>query len=214
MSENKKHTHIAYRCPECGDVIVGMVGEFALNAQMLRLKCTCGKSALDITPDGNGKLKISVPCVLCKDSHTFVLSSSIFFDRDIFRFNCPYANLDIAFIGTKELVDRATEESAEALSRLIASIGAEDLPDIQPMDLNDEDTLPDAAVYDIIRFVVKDLEAEGTIDCPCHSGNYDLRYAPGGIEAVCHECGATYLFRCESPSIAEEYLNTESIKLS
>ena len=214
MSENKKHTYIAYRCPECGDLTVGLVGEFALTANMMRLKCTCGGSALVISPEAGGKLKISVPCVLCKDDHTFVLSSSMFFDRDIFRFNCPYANLDIAFIGTKEKVDEAADASAEALSRLIASIGAEDLPDIQPMDVNEEDALPDAAVYDIIRFVVKDLEAEGNIDCPCHSGSYELRYAPGGLEAYCHDCGATYLFKCASPTMAEEYLTVDSVRLS
>ena len=214
MSNQKKHTHIAYRCPECGDIIVGLAGEFALNADMLRLKCTCGKSALDISPEGNGKLRISVPCVLCKENHSFVLSADIFFDRDIFKFNCPYANLDIAFIGKKDEVDRATESSGAALANLIASMGADSLPDIQPYELGEDEILPDAAVWDIIRFVVKDLEADGAIDCPCHSGSYEIRYAPGGIEAYCNECGATYLFRCESPSIAEEYLSLTSVKLS
>ena len=40
-------------------------------------------------------------------------------------------------------------------------------------DMTEGEILPDPAVYDTLRFVVKDLEAEGKIDCPCHSGCYD-----------------------------------------
>ena len=79
--------------------------------------------------------------------------------------------------------------------------------------MDEDDVLPDAHVYDLIRFVVKDLEAEGKIDCPCHSGCYDLRYAPGGIQVFCPECGSTYFFPCASASAAEEYLDVKEIKL-
>ncbi|MBR2650681.1 MAG: hypothetical protein IKD45_03390 [Clostridia bacterium] len=213
MQEKSKLTHIAYRCPECGDVIMGLVGKFALSADMLRLKCSCGGSALTVSVMRDGRLKLSVPCVLCKEEHSFTISESLFFARDLFVFNCPYANIDIAFVGTRDNIDLAIKGSEAALSKLVADMGAEVLEDIQPMDMNDDEILPDAAVYDLIRFVVKDLEAEGEIDCPCHSGCYDLRYAPGGIEAYCPDCGATYLFRCESAAAAEEYINVRNIKL-
>ena len=213
MSLKQKLTHIAYRCPECGTVIYGLVGKFALSADMLRLKCTCEKSALTVNTSQGGKLKISVPCVLCKDEHTFVISEALFFERDLFVFNCPYANIDIAFCGSRENVDLAVKSSEAALAKLIADMGAQTLEDIQPEDMNDDEILPDAAVYDLIRFVVKDLEADGAIDCPCHSGCYDLRYAPGGIEAFCPDCGASYLFSCESAAAAEEYLKLDSVKL-
>ena len=213
MTSQKRHTHIAYRCPECNTVIYGLVGEFALNSSMMRLNCSCGKSALTLAPTSDGKLKLSVPCTLCRDNHSFVISPALFFERDIFLGGCPYANVNVVFIGEKEKVDEAVYENGEALKRLIAGMGVETLSDLQPEDMDEDEVLPDASVYDLIRFVVKDLEAEGKIDCPCHSGNYDLRYAPGGIQVFCPECEAAHFFSCASASAAEEYLNTDEIKL-
>lgn len=208
-----KHTHIAYRCPDCGSVVFGLVGEFALNASMLRLKCSCEKSSLDITVTNNKKIRLSVPCVFCKDNHNFVLTQGIFFERDIFFLNCPYANMDIGFIGEKAKIDDAVAENTRTLTKLISDMGAETLDELQPIDMDEDEILPDAGIYDLIRFVVKDLEAEGRIDCPCHSGSYDLRFAPDGIQAYCPDCGATYLFHCASGAAAEEYLNVSEILL-
>ncbi len=208
-----KHTHIAYRCPECGTLIYGLVGEFAMNANMMRLKCDCGKSALDITATHDKKLKLSVPCVICKENHNYILSPSIFFERELFLLGCPYSNMDIGFIGEKSKVDDAAIENEKALNKLISDMGLDALEDLQPIDMDDDEILPDATVYDMIRFIVKDLEADGKIDCPCHKGSYDIRFAPGGIQAYCEDCGATYLFSCESAAAAEEYLNLSDIKL-
>lgn len=208
-----KITHIAYRCPDCGTMVFGLVGQHALATGLLRLKCTCENSALDVTLTNDKKVRLSVPCTFCNDNHNFVLSQSIFFERDIFYLNCPYANMDIGFIGEKEKLDAAIVENTKALTKLIEDIGAETVKDIQPIDMDEDEILPDASVYDLIRFVVKDLEAEGKIDCPCHSGNYDLRFAPGGIQAYCGDCGATYLFTCESAAAAEDYLDISEIFL-
>lgn len=214
MNSQKKHAHIAYRCPECNDVIYGLMGEFALNAHAMRLKCACGKTSLDISATHDKKIKFSVPCVLCKENHNFVVSPALFFERDIFLGGCPYANVNILFIGEKEKIDNAVFENDKVLSKLIADMGVESLEDLQPTDMDEDEILPDASVYDLIRFVVKDLEAEEKVDCPCHSGNYNLRYAPGGIQVYCEDCGATYFFSCVSAAAAEEYLTVDEIKLS
>ena len=110
MILNPGQTHVAYRCPDCGTVIYGFVGKFALSAGFLRLKCSCGKSAMDISVTYDGKVRLSVPCLFCKQNHNFVVSQSIFFERDLFLLNCPYANMDIAFIGEKEKIDSALAE--------------------------------------------------------------------------------------------------------
>lgn len=213
MNKTSKLTHIAYRCPDCGTLIYGLVGEMTVASNAIRLKCDCGKSFLDIAPTQDKKIRISIPCILCKENHNFVVSPAIFFERDIFLLNCPYANMDIGFVGDKEKIDEAAKNNEAALRKLIADMGLEAIEELQPIDLDEEDILPDASVYDLIRFVVKDLEAEGGIDCPCHKGTYELRYAPGGIQAYCEDCGATYTFYCESPSAAEEYLNVTEITL-
>lgn len=207
-----KHNHLAFRCPECGDLILGIIGESALSLNM-RLKCTCGGSALDITPTAEKKIKLSVPCILCKENHVYTVSPSILFERDLFTLNCPYANIDIAYTGNDTKIEESAAKSAQKLTKLISDVGAESLEDIQPVEMNDDEIVPDAQVYDTVRFIVKDLEAEGLVDCPCHSGNYDLRYAPGGIQVFCPECGAIYDFKCETVSMAEEYLSISNIEL-
>jgi hypothetical protein len=206
-------THIAYRCPECGSLIYGFVGKFALSANLLRIKCSCGHSAIDINITNDKKIRISSPCIFCKKNHSFVVSQSLFFERDIFLLNCPYANMDICFIGSKENIDKEAVRSGKEIEKLLSDIEAESIKDMQPTDLEECDILPDPAVYDIIRFLTKELQADGKLDCPCHSGSYDLRFTNGGIEVFCTECGASYVFNTESESSSVDYLTLDSLYL-
>lgn len=213
MVLNNVQTHVAYRCPSCGSSVIGFVGKFALSAGMVRLKCSCGESYLDITVTNDKKLRLSVPCLFCKSSHSFTLSQSIFFEREEFLLNCPYSNMDIAFIGAKERIDESLMRTGAELERLLSDLEAEELKDIQPIDLDREDILPDATVYDALRFLVKDLEADGKVDCPCHRGEYDLRFAPDGIQVFCPDCGAVHTFKLHSENSHEDYMDLDEITL-
>ena len=103
--------------------------------------------------------------------------------------------------------------NVDALVRLLQNLEAEDLSDIQPIPMNDEEILPDPEVYDIVRFLVRELEADGAIDCPCHGGQYDFRFTDGGVEVFCELCGASYNFPAESVAVAREYLDIKELKL-
>ena len=214
MVADMPKTHIAYRCPECGTVIYGFVGKFALSANLLRIKCSCGHSALDINITNDGKIRLSVPCVFCKQNHNYVVSQSIFFGRDLFLLNCPYANMDICFMGEKEKIEEETERNANELSNLLKILEAESVKDIQPTDMDEEEILPDPQIYDTLRFLIKDLEADGKIDCPCHRGDYDLRFVKDGIQVYCPDCGAEHIFNTEAVAASEEYLNIDALKLT
>ena len=205
---------IAYRCPECGTTTFGLVGKFALAANMLRLKCDCEKgSNLDISISNDDKIKLSVPCLYCKQNHNYTVTKAIFFDRDIFNLSCPYSGMDIAFIGENDKLTEELKRTGKELDELLQNLDAEDIDEIQPQDMNDDEILPDPAVYDTIRFIVKDLEDEGKIDCPCHNGAYDLRFTDTGIQVYCTECGATYDFKAATPAMSEEYLGIDEITL-
>ena len=214
MIVTPKQRQIAYRCPECGSAVFGLVGRFAMKANLLRLKCGCDKSsALDIVATNDGKIRLSVPCIFCKQNHSYVVSESIFFNRDKFLLNCPYSGMDISFIGNEDSVKEELDRTGAELERLLMQLEAEELSDIQPQDMNEDEILPDPAVYDTVRFIVKDLEAEGKVDCPCHDGTYELRFCDEGIQVYCEKCGATYTFHATSPSVTEEYLSLDSITL-
>lgn len=214
MVLNPGQTHVAYRCPDCGTVVYGFVGKFALAAGMLRLKCPCGKSAMDISVTQDKKVRLSVPCLFCKQNHNFVVSTSIFFERDLFLLNCPYSNMDICFIGEKEKTDEQVDRTGAELEKLLADLEAESLKDIQPQDMDENEVLPDPTVYDAIRFLLKELEYDGKVDCPCHAGEYDLRFCKEGIQVYCTTCGATYTFDTRAEAASEEYLSIDSIKLT
>ncbi len=206
-------THIAYRCPECGTTIYGFVGKFALSAGMLRLKCSCDKSFADISFTADEKVRISVPCLYCKQNHNYVVSQSIFFGREIFLLNCPYSNMDICFIGDKEQTDKEIQRTGEELERLLRDLESESLKDIQPIDVDEDEVLPDPTVYDAMRFLVKELEYDNKIDCPCHSGSYDLRFCKEGIQVFCPECGASHIFDTRAESASAEYLDIDYLEL-
>ena len=121
--------------------------------------------------------------------------------------------MDIAFIGDEETISNELSRTEKEINQLMASLEAEDLSDIQPQDMNDDEILPDPAVYDTLRFIVKDLEDEKKIKCPCGNGSYDLRFTDSGVEVFCERCGASHQFSASSPTMAEEYLDIDEITL-
>lgn len=214
MVINPKKRNIAFRCPTCASTVMGIVGRFTLAADMIRLKCSCEDPfALEIKKTNDSKLRLGVPCLFCKQNHSYVVSEGVFFDSEKFLLNCPYAGMDIAFIGEEEDIERELVRTEDELQRLMASLEAEELADIQPTDMNDDEILPDPSVYDTIRFVVKDLEEDGRIKCPCGDGSYDIRFTDTGMQVYCERCGATCDLNCTTPALCEEYLSLDSLEL-
>ena len=76
-----KQTTVAYRCPHCGSGVMSAINPFVLKGSMVRLKCECGKSFLEVQPAAGGKLHLSVPCMLCPTPHHFTVSEAIFYGQ-------------------------------------------------------------------------------------------------------------------------------------
>ena len=210
-----KKTTIAYRCPDCLSLIKGLLGDFIPAAGMLRLKCPCGKSHLQAipTPDKE-KIRFEVPCLFCRQDHHFTVSKSVVFGERLFLLNCPYTNMDVGFLGTKDEVDGALDQAEKEIAKLAGLFGVERLRDLQPEELTDDEMLPDAHIHDIVRYVVKELEAEGNITCPCKGGTYETAMTKNGILVYCPTCGASHLFPANSVSDAEGFLQCDSLELT
>ena len=220
MLIEQKQTHVAYHCPHCGMAVLGYVGEFALSADMLKIKCDCGHSALTVTYTNDKKVRLAVPCLFCENPHHFVVSQDVFFGKDLFLLGCPYMGMDVCFVGKPEPLQKALNESAKALNEffeqnelILPANEAAALPEEDTAGDEEKPLLPDDQVYDIIHFLVKDLEADRAIDCPCGTGPYETEILPGGIRVFCNECGAEYFFAVESVSQAEAFLNLNSLTL-
>ena len=208
-----KRKQIAYRCPDCGVATVGFFGKIATVSDMLRLRCECEKSALTIQKQRDGGIKLTTPCVYCKDEHAFVISDDISERSGTTKLPCPYSGMNILFLADSEDMERELEGSANELAAIMTALEADDISDIQPQDVDEAEASPDPAIYDIFNFLLRDLEADGAVKCPCDSGKYDLRFTSDGMEIYCVHCGASHEFTARTQAMAEVYLTLSEIDL-
>ncbi len=164
MVLNEKRTTVAYRCPDCGGGIMSAVGLFKLSADMVKLKCTCGKSELKIVYNRDGTVRLTVPCLICSQPHTFTVNSSLFFSEELFVLPCPYSDINICFTGETNTVKAELARTELELLDMLEEHGITDFSALH----GDEQDLPDPQILDIILFVIDDLDAEGKIYCRCH----------------------------------------------
>ncbi len=216
MVLDTKHTYIAYRCPHCGFSIYGIVGQFSLAGDLLKIKCQCENgSELTVNYTSDKKLRISVPCLFCGQNHNYVVSQNVFFGGELFLLACPYTNMDICFIGPKDQVDEAVSQSEKDLNTLFEEWQISSLEELRAGTRQDPDKIiTDTQIYDIVRFLVRELEADNAIDCPCHSGSYDFDMSEDGIVVFCPHCGAEYIFPNDSVAAAEEFLKCDHLTLT
>jgi len=210
MVLNKKETTVAYRCPECGASVMSLVGIFTLTADMIRLKCPCGKSELEMVYTKDKKVRLNVPCFLCPTPHSYMISSSMFFDREIFTLPCSYSGVDICFIGKQDKVAKAMEESEKELLEMLGDTDFETLAQNRGENLE----LSDPQVLDIVLYVIRELAEEGLIKCNCiGDGDYDVEIHDDHVTVLCRECGAKLEIPTGSVIAANDFLASDELVL-
>lgn len=217
MILDAKQTTVAYRCPHCGSAVLSAVSLFSLtgSADLVKLKCTCGKSEMTVVYGKDGKLRLTVPCLACAKPHAFTVSSQVFFGKELFVLPCPYTDLNIAATGEMNLVKAEMARSELELLDLLEKSGIED-----PERLRAEaEALPDPQIAEIVMFVIRDLDAEGKIYCKCDpapkggEGSYDVEMRDDGILVRCTKCGASRLIPTDSGLSAHAFLNADALHL-
>jgi len=211
MIASVKKATVAYRCPHCGLAILAEVDPFILGKDMLRLKCDCGESELMIVRSQDGKVRLTVPCILCPQSHNYTLSDSVFFDKELFTLACTYSGLDICFIGKKELVDESLRSSEQEILELL---GDADLADI-PRDSDRSAEFFAEQVADVIAYMLAELAEEKKIHCRCPEGNgrYTFAYTGKGVLIRCECCGAEKEMDITNVMTANDFLQTDELTL-
>lgn len=219
MLLNSKEITLAYRCPHCGAGVLSMVGIFSLSGDLLKLKCSCGNSELPIEKTVDGKIRLSVPCIVCAKPHVYVLGQNQFFRRgegDVFRLPCPYTGLDLCFVGEKTDVQAALQAADDALLALMRDAGLEDIEQLHAGDEMLEAREQDPQVADIVRYAIRELDDEGKIKCNCQNSaiaDYQFRLRDGDVTIWCEECGATLTLPMPGVSAAEAFLQRDSLTL-
>ena len=214
MVLNSKQTTVAYRCPHCGAGVMSVVDPFALSADMIKLKCDCGKSEMSVVYSNDGKVRLSVPCILCPKPHSFVVNSSVFFGKELFLLPCPYSDVNIAMTGEINNVKAELARSELELLQMLEESGLESFEAIRGQ--NESEVFSDPQIFDIIMFVINDLDAEGKIYCKCENegeGDFEVEVLDDGIKVSCKRCGASRVIPTDGLLAANAFLNADCLYL-
>lgn len=207
-----KETTVAYRCPGCGSGVKSIVGIFSLSADMLKLKCPCGDSSMTVKRTNDDKIRLSVPCLVCRRDHDYVLSKDLFFKNELFELNCSLSGFPLCFIGSAKEVSTAIDRADNELREVLKEAGAENL-DIFKEQAEASEEMPIAQVYDIVRFILKELEAENAIRCKCSEGEYDIELFDDSVCVFCKNCGAKKYVSTASLAEAQAFLEIDELVL-
>lgn len=230
MVLESKQTTVAYRCPHCGAGVLSAVGMFSLAADMVKLKCTCGHSELEMVYSKDGKIRLKVPCLICPNGHSYTVSRNIFFGRDVFVLPCPVSNINICFMGSSEHVKFELSRTELELLEILEENGVDSFSALHG---EEEEMLSDPQISEIVMFVIHDLEAENKIYCKCnpapaegevrHSHScedgeepervYDVEIMDDGIRVSCPECGCSRVIPTDGLLSAHAFLNCDALYL-
>ena len=211
MVLNSKQTTVAYRCPHCGAGVMSFVDPYLLSADMIKLKCDCGKSEMSVMYSNDGKVRLSVPCVFCPTPHSFVLNSNVFFGKDLFVLACPCSDINIVAMGEINKVKAELARSEMELLDILEKNGLDSFEAFHP-EGNAKMELTDPQIFDIIMFVLNDLDAEGKIYCRCENGgegDFEVEVLDDGIEVSCKRCGASRVIPTDGLLAANAFLNAD-----
>ena len=211
MVLESKQTTLAYRCPHCGAGVMSAVSLFHLKGSMVRLKCDCGKSAMEVLPTPDGKVRLSVPCIICPHPHHYTVSEKIFFESELFSLPCAYSDINICMMGETNHVKAELSRTELELMDMLEKSGLESFEA-----LHGEQYITDPQVAEIVTYVIKELDEEGRIHCKCGDNDereYDAEIRPDGVFVCCKKCGASKLITANSLISANEFLNADSIEL-
>ena len=225
MVLESKQTTIAYRCPKCGAGVMSVVGLFSLSGDMVKLKCTCGESDMQVVLRREDKqVRLTIPCIFCNKPHTYTVNEKLFFGQEIFLLQCPYSDINIGFIGELNQVKAELARTELELLDMLEENGIEDFRSLH----GDENDLPDPQVLDVIAYVIRDLDAEGKIYCKCfpegreplpddveerEDSDYEIEVVEEGIKVSCRKCGASRIVPTDSMLSAHAFLNCDYLRL-
>lgn len=214
MVLDAKKTTVAYRCPHCGAGVMSAVSLFHLKGSMVRLKCDCGKSMMEVQPAGEGKLRLTVPCIICPKPHHFTVSENVFFDKELFSIPCPYTDINICTTGE---VNHVKAELARTELQLLDMMEKSGVKDFEALHKDAEEVVPDPQVLEIVLFVIRDLDDEGKIHCLCPSEEeheFDVDLLPDAVRVSCRKCGSSACIPTGSLLDAHDFLNCDELTLT
>ena len=207
--KSDKSTKIAYRCPYCGCIISANVNVFML-AGGFKLECIeCHKAALTMSRTSDGKVRLSVPCLVCPHPHPYTVSEEVFFSKDIFLLSCSFSGLDICFIGDEDKV----EDEIDHTESLIMDLLADDRDDENAATQADM-LVADTNVVREVLFALDGLMQDKKITCgECGSHAVKVVIDYDSVRVGCKVCGKEKVLPARSRFDAGAAIELEELTL-
>lgn len=214
---NDKIRFIGYICPKCGAGITGAVSDMFEPGKLIKLKCG-DESELHLRQSGDGNISVEVPCVFCPERHIFTVSKERFFSDEFLSLYCKKTGYPVFLCGKQDELKIAMEESGRQLKKMLKEAGAESFEPLRESEKFDRRDLSGDAfeIEGILNFTLRELEEDGKIECGCDGrGEYvaTVDGENGYARIRCEKCGFYKDYEMKSVSQAEEFINTDSIKL-
>ena len=126
---------------------------------------------------------------------------------------CPYSDINICMMGEINHVKAELSRSELELLDLMEKNGIESF---EALHEEQEESLSDPQILEIVLFVIKDLDEEGKIFCNCKEGEareYDAEVLPEGVKVTCKTCGASKIVPTTSMVEAHDFLHCDALYL-
>ncbi len=198
-----ENTTVTYRCPHCGEFIESMVGVFSLSGDLIRIKCPCGQSELQISNTSDGKVRLTVPCLVCEKDHMYTVSRNVLFSNELFTLSCMYSDLDICFIGNEAAIRTAQAQADQELQKILSDNEIDDFF-AREEDEPDDDIMPivDYSALAMAIAIIKELAEDGRIYCDCTTDSRAEKEDPGDLLKLTGEyennCNGDFIFSQEN----------------
>jgi len=171
-------TTILFKCPCCGERVKGKADIFRFSGGSdYLLCCSEGGPRFSARLRDDGRVKVTVPCIICDGEHTFYLPKAVFFTDDIFVLSCASSDIDICVLGAEDKAEREYEQIDADISELIYEDAMDSLVDSNPYKL------------EIINHLNRMAE-EGRIFCECGCDDLEFRLTDESVDIRCIRCSA------------------------
>ncbi len=196
MAEGPVRT-IAYLCPSCRQSVIAERSVFQLAASANELPCPCGKSSLRVELMGD-RVRLTVPCLFCGESHTVVCPSHAFLHERALAFSCASSGLDCCYVGEEGAVFAAMRRLEEAADKV---------------EKDHAGTFLDEVVMQEVLGELKEIAQRGGVSCECGSRQWRMEINYSSIDLICADCGAAMRIPAATASDIEDICCKNTITL-
>lgn len=198
----KTSTVCAVRCPACGKIEFYQLSLFSLGrARRYTLYCDCGAELLTLTAKRGGQCFMQIPCVVCNQHHHFAYHPKELWGGKLTVPCCPDTELEMAYVGPRQEVQKAVEEEEQELQALV-----DDLE-------QDEIFINPQVAYDSLSHL-QNLMNRGKVSCQCGNRQIELELFPDRLELHCPTCGSVDIIYAETEEDLRCFKKVEEISMA